>query len=68
MIKFEIDKSKEGIEVFLDADGVDELINYLKFIKNNQESFHLLAGNELNECKNQNENVLIKHVKLIYIE
>ena len=68
MIQFEIDKSKVGIEVLLDDNGVDELINYLNFIKSNQESFHLLAGNELNECKSQSENVLIKHVKLIYID
>ena len=68
MIKFELDNSKEGVEVLLDSMGVEELINYLRFIKNNQESFHLVAGNELNEDASQNENEIIKHVKLVYLE
>lgn len=68
MIKFEINNSKEGVEILLDFMGVDELINYLHFIKNNQESIHLVAGNELNEDASQNENEIIKHVKLIYVE
>jgi hypothetical protein len=68
MIKFEIDDSKDGIELLLDAEGVDELINYLHFIKNNQESFHLVAGNELSEEASQNDNKIIKHVKLIYVD
>lgn len=68
MIKFEIDKSKEGVEILLDSRGVDELINYLHFIKSNQESIHLVAGNELNEEASQSENEIIKHVKLVYME
>lgn len=68
MIKFEMDSSKEGIEILLDSIGVDELINYLHYIKANQESFHLVAGNELNEEASQNENEIIKHVKLVYVE
>ncbi|MEZ4771630.1 MAG: hypothetical protein R3D00_00525 [Bacteroidia bacterium] len=68
MIKFEIDNSKEGVEILLDSLGVDELINYLHFIKNNQESIHLIAGNELNEEMSQNEKEIIRHVKLVYLE
>jgi len=67
MIKFEINESKEGIEIILDAEGIDELINYLQFIKSNQESFHLVAGNELNVEASQNANELVKHVKLVYV-
>lgn len=67
MIKFEIDSSNRGVEILLDNEGVDELINYLHFIKNNHDSIHLVAGNELNEDASQNENKLIKHVKLVYV-
>lgn len=67
MIKFEIDNGKEGVEILVDTEGVDELINYLYFIKNNRESIHLVAGNELNEEASQNENEIIKHVKLVYV-
>ena len=68
MIKFELDSSNEGVEILLDSRGVDELINYLHFIKDNQENFHLVAGNELNEEASQNKNEIIKHVKLVYVE
>jgi hypothetical protein len=68
MIKFEMENNKEGVEILLDSLGVEELINYLHFIKNNQESIHLVAGNELNEDASQNNNEIIKHVKLVYIE
>jgi 16S rRNA G527 N7-methylase RsmG len=67
MIKFEIDKSKKGIEVLLDSEGIDELINYLNFIKDNNESIHLIAGNELSEENSQNKNDIIAHVKIIYV-
>lgn len=67
MIKFEIDNSKEGVEILLDNEGVDELISYLHFIKNNNESIHLTAGNELNEDISQTKNKVIKHVKLVHV-
>ncbi len=67
MISFEIDNSKEGIEILLNAEGVDELISYLQFIKSNQDSIHLVAGNELNEEPSQSENEIIKHVKIVYV-
>jgi len=68
MMTFEIDSSKEGIEVYLDSNGVDELIRYLNYIKNNQDHYHLVAGNELDEERNQSDNILVKHVKLIYVD
>jgi hypothetical protein len=68
MITFEIDSSKEGVEVYLDANGVNELIRYLNFIKNNQDHYHLIVGNELDEKVNQIDNRVVKHVKLIYVD
>jgi hypothetical protein len=67
MITFEIDSSKEGVEIYLDANGVDELIRYLNFIKNNQDHCHLVVGNELEDKLNQDDNKIVKHVKLIYL-
>ena len=68
MIKLEIDSNKEGIEILLNNDGVNELIAYLNFIRNNQESIHLIAGNELSEEASLNENKIVKHIKLVYID
>ena len=67
MMTFEIDSSKEGIEVYLDDNGINELIRYLNFIKDNQDHYHLVVGNELDEELNQDNNKLVKHVKLVYV-
>lgn len=66
MIKFEFDKI--GVDILLDKEGVEELINYLQFIKLNEESIHLTAGNELNDDPSQNMNNNVKHVKIVYIK
>jgi 16S rRNA G527 N7-methylase RsmG len=68
MISFEIDESKEGIEVYLDEKGIEELISYLNYIKKENEHMHLTGGNELNENILREGNKIIKHVKLIYSE
>lgn len=68
MIAFELDSSKEGIEIFLDENGVEELINYLSYIKKNNDHYHLLVDNELDNKLNHGINTLIKHVKLIYLD
>ncbi|MCG3167163.1 MAG: hypothetical protein POELPBGB_02947 [Bacteroidia bacterium] len=68
MIQFEIDSSKEGVEIYIDSDGINELINYLNFIKNEEDHMHLVAGNELSEGLNQKGNKCIKHVRLVYID
>lgn len=67
MIKVEIENSKKGIEIILNNDGISELINYLNFLRENKDDFHLSAGNELEEKPSQNGNDIITHVKLIYI-
>jgi hypothetical protein len=69
MIKFELEVGNQGVEILLDANGIDELIRYLQFIKLHDESLHLTVGNELNEEESQqNGYQAIKHVKLIYVE
>ncbi len=66
MISFELNSNQTGIDVFLDKDGVDELIEYLNFIKNNDEHFHLLIGHELEENPIEEANTIIKQVNLVY--
>ncbi len=70
MITFEVDSSKQGVEIFLDSNGVDELIGYLQYIKSNNDHFHLNAGNELQEKKESSDasSTLVKHVKIVYLE
>ena len=68
MIKIEIENNEDGIEILLDYDGVNELISYLNYIKNEKEHFHLTAGNELSEIESYNGNKLIKYLRLQYIE
>ncbi len=66
MITIESDKKSDGIEIFLDREGVDELIDYLQFIKNENETFHLTVGNELSEEPIKG-GYCVKHVKLYFI-
>jgi len=68
MIQFEIDSSGQGIEVFLNAKGIDELIIYLNFIKDKQEHMHLVIGNELSEEMPTDGNTQVRHVVLRYRE
>ena len=68
MIKFEIDSSKEGVEIYLDNQGIDEFVKYLTYIKKEAEHMHLIAGNELSEDPSQNDGTNVKHVKLIFVD
>lgn len=69
MISIELEQgNKESVEIYLDENGIDELINYLGYIKHNKDHFHLLVGNELSDDKKQFQNSLVKHCKLIYLE
>jgi len=67
MITFELDQTKEGMEIYLDSADAEELIDYLRYVKKDNESMHLLVGNELQEKLINNDNSLLKHVKLIYL-
>ncbi len=47
MIKFETDSNGEGVEIIFDSNGMDEFISYLQSIRKENDSMHLLVGNEL---------------------
>ena len=68
MLTFEIDGSNEGIEVFLDAEGIEEMINYLNYIKEHSDHHHLIVGKELDSKLINSANKLVKHVKLVYLD
>lgn len=65
--------SKNSIFILLDADGINEMIDYLNFIKDTESSMHLIEGNELGSeievLSNQGEEMyIIPHLKLINID
>lgn len=62
-------KSKDSIFIILDTEGIDEMIEYLKFIKN-QSSMHLNEGNELSSNTEDidNDMYLIPHVKIVNVD
>jgi hypothetical protein len=67
MLTFELDNN-EGIEIYLDEEGIDDLIRYLTFIKKGQDHYHLKAGNELDEKPVNENNTLVKHVMISVID
>jgi hypothetical protein len=68
MLTFELDSSKTSIEIYLDEQGIDDLIRYLKFVKNNQDHYNLLVGNELDEKLVNENNTLVKRVTISVID
>ena len=68
MIAIELDEEREGIEIFVDEQGIDEMQRYLQFIRAKKDHMHLLAGGELSEILVNSQNERIKHAKLIYCE
>lgn len=58
----------DSIVIFLDNQGIDEMINYLKFIKNKDTSFHLSGGNELEETAFDEKLFVIPHVKILNVD
>lgn len=68
MIKFETDSHGEGVEIIFDSNGVDEFISYLQYIRKENDSMHLMVGNELSEEKvSDKANTNVKHVKIVYL-
>ena len=67
MIKFETDGGNEGVNVYLDSEGIIELISYLNFIQNQDDHMHLIAGNELSEEQSLEGCTTVKHVKLMFL-
>ena len=70
MISFQGFKdTKDSIFLVLDNEGIDELIDYLNFIKNQDSSMHLNEGNELVSTDEIDEDMyFIPHVKLINLD
>lgn len=70
MIAFQgFKKSNDSIFIVLDNEGIDELINYLNFIKDVDSSIHLNEGNELVSDENIDKDMFyIPHVKLINLD
>ena len=61
--------SKNSIHLLLDSEGIDELIDYLTFIKNEDSSFHLNEGNELSNFDDiEDEMFSIPHLKIINLD
>ncbi len=67
MIKFECDCLREDMILYVDENGIEEMIGYLKFIQSDQNHMHLIVGNELSEGESQEGYKLMKHVKMIYV-
>lgn len=63
-------KSKDSIFLILDLEGIDEMIEYLNFIKENDSSIHLNEGNELSSDISDIDDgmYLIPHLKIINID
>lgn len=68
MIKAELVTGNEEIEILLDSNGIDELIDYLKSIKGENDHMYLVVGNELSEEPSEEGYTTIKHIKLIHID
>lgn len=68
MLNIEIDESKVGIEIYIDTKGIEELIEYLNFIKSSKDHIHLVTGNELDELIVKEGKISVKHVKQTYID
>jgi hypothetical protein len=70
MIAFQgFKKSKDSFFILLDTDGIEEMIGYLNFIKNQDSSIHLNEGNELiNHHDMDDDMYFVPHIKIINID
>lgn len=55
----------ESITIFLDNDGIDEMISYLNFIRDKDCSFHLSEGNELEQTPFDEKMFVVPHLKIL---
>lgn len=63
------EKSKDSIFILFDTEGINEMIEYLTFIRDKDSSIHLNEGNELSDQDDIEEDMyFIPHVKLINID
>lgn len=62
-------KSKDSFFILLDTEGIDEMIGYLNFIKNQDSSIHLNEGNELITDNDIDDDMyFVPHLKIINID
>jgi len=64
MISIELDSTMESIAIYANAQGIDEVIRYLEFIKDKKDHIHLVVGNELSDNIIEKGDSLIRHLKL----
>ena len=68
MISFEISKEITCLEVYLDSDGVEELIESLKFIKSQKDHDHLIKDIDLSSEALEGGNLPISYVTFFYLD
>lgn len=60
----------EQLEIIADEQGINELIEYLEFVKKSKDHMHLIEGNELDkyqvEGQRRNKTLSAKHVRIEY--
>jgi len=66
MISFETDKTGKAIELYLDSNGIDELIGYLNYIRREKDHFHLTIGNELKQESVNPKNTPVEFVNILH--
>lgn len=57
----------DSMTIFLDNNGIDEMIRYLNFIKNKDCSLHLSEGNELEQTPFDENMFVVPHLKILNI-
>lgn len=55
----------DSITIFLDNDGIDEMIRYLNFIKKKDCSLHLSEDNELEQTPFDENMFVVPHLKIL---
>ena len=61
--------SKDSIFILFDTNGIDEMIDYLKLIRDSDSSMHLTEGNELTDDNEiEDDMYAIPHLKIINID
>ena len=58
----------DSITIFFDNKGIDEMIDYLNSIKNEDVSFHLSDGNELETTPIDDKMFVVPHIKILNVD
>jgi|GEM_PF-3380404 len=70
LLNFEISKESDSIEVFLDEEGIDNLMSYLNYVKSSKDHIHLLAHEkgEITKKDFGHDKKIIEYVTLHYLK